>query len=122
VIRQFGTVISRAKRTYDSVARLGGDEFAWLLVDADRSQAIQAAARAQEIVRGSVFDVAPEPVRITATFGVSSVSPGVDLSVDYLVGNADRALYWGKESGKNVVRFYPAKRADQDAAANSYLS
>jgi len=122
VIRQFGTVISRAKRTYDSVARLGGDEFAWLLVDADRSQAIQAAARAQEIVRESVFDVEPEPVRLTATFGVSSVSPGMDLSVDYLVGNADRALYWGKESGKNVVRFYPAKRADQDAAAHSYLS
>ena len=122
VIRQFGTVISRAKRTYDSVARLGGDEFAWLLVDADRSQAIQAAARAQEIVRESVFDAEPEPVRLTATFGVSSVSPGVDLSVDYLVGNADRALYWGKESGKNVVRFYPAKRADQDAAAHSYLS
>jgi diguanylate cyclase (GGDEF)-like protein len=104
------------------VARLGGDEFAWLLVDADRSQALQAAARAQEIVRESVFDAEPEPVRLTATFGVSSVSPGVDLSVAYLVGNADRALYWGKESGKNVVRFYPAKRADQDAAAHSHIS
>ena len=122
VIRQFGTLIFRAKRTYDSVARLGGDEFAWLLVDADRSQAIQAAARAQEVVRECVFGAETEPVRLTATFGVSSVSPGVDLSVDNLVGNADRALYWGKESGKNVIRFYPAKRADQDAAAHSYLS
>jgi hypothetical protein len=46
----------------------------------------------------------------------------MDLSVDYLVGNADRALYWGKESGKNVVRFYPAKKADPDAADNTYLS
>lgn len=122
VIRQFGAVISRSKRTYDSVARLGGDEFAWLLVDADSSQAVQAAARAHGIVRESVFETEPGPVRLTATFGVSSVSPGMDLSVDYLVGNADRALYWGKESGKNVVRFYPAKRADQDAAADSYIS
>jgi len=109
VIRQFGKALARAKRTYDSVARLGGDEFAWLLVDADRTQAVQAAERAQGIVRETVFEVEPGPVRLTATFGVSSVSPGVDLSVDYLVGNADRALYWGKESGKNVVRFYPAK-------------
>jgi diguanylate cyclase (GGDEF)-like protein len=121
VIRQFGTALSRAKRTYDTVARLGGDEFAWLLVDADRTQAIQAAERAHGIVRESVFEVEPGSVRLTATFGVSSVSPGVDLSVDYLVGNADRALYWGKESGKNVVRFYPAKKADCDAAAHTYL-
>ncbi len=122
VIRQFGAVISRSKRTYDCVARLGGDEFAWLLVDADSSQAVQAAARAHGIVRESVFEAETGPVRLTATFGVSSVSPGMDLSVDYLVGNADRALYWGKESGKNVVRFYPAKRADKDAAADSYIS
>jgi hypothetical protein len=42
--------------------------------------------------------------------------------VDYLVGNADRALYWGKESGKNRVRFYPAKKANNHAAADSYIS
>jgi diguanylate cyclase (GGDEF)-like protein len=122
VIRQIGTVISRAKRTYDSVARLGGDEFGWLLVDADRQQAIQAADRIHELVGGSVFDAEPEPIRVTATFGVSSVAPGMDLSVDYLVGNADRALYWGKESGKNRVRFYPAKKANNHAAADSYIS
>lgn len=122
VIRQFGTMLSRAKRTYDSVARLGGDEFGWLLVDADRPQAIHAAERAHGIVRDCVFELSPGQLRLTATFGVSSVSPGMDLSVDYLVGNADRALYWGKESGKNVVRFYPSKKADSDAAANTYLS
>jgi diguanylate cyclase (GGDEF)-like protein len=122
VIRQIGAVISRAKRTYDSVARLGGDEFGWLLVDADRQQAIQAADRIHGLVGGSVFDAEPEPIRVTATFGVSSVAPGMDLSVDYLVGNADRALYWGKESGKNRVRFYPAKKANDHAAADSYIS
>lgn len=122
VIRQIGTVISRAKRTYDSVARLGGDEFGWLLVDADRQQAIQAADRIHGLVGESVFDAEPDPIRVTATLGVSSVSPGMDLSVDYLVGNADRALYWGKESGKNMVRFYPAKKAKIDAAADSYIS
>jgi hypothetical protein len=46
----------------------------------------------------------------------------MDLSVEYLVGNADRALYWGKESGKDVVRFYPAKRENPDAADHPHLS
>jgi len=122
VIRQFGAVLSGAKRTYDSVARLGGDEFAWLLVDANQPQALQAADRAHGIVKDRVFELNGSTLRLTATFGVSSVSPGMDLSVDYLVGNADRALYWGKESGKNVVRFYPAKKANNNAAANSHLS
>ena len=122
VIRQFGTALVRAKRTYDSVARLGGDEFAWLLVDADPSQAIQAAGRAHGIVHESVFEAEPGPIRLTATFGVSSVYPGVDMSMEHLVGNADRALYWGKESGKDVVRIYPAKKADPDAADHTDLS
>lgn len=122
VIRQFGETISNAKRTYDTVARLGGDEFAWLLLDVDPPQALQAASRAQKIVLDSVFRVEPEPVRLTATFGVSSLVPGMDLRADDLVGNADRALYWGKESGKNVVRFYPPKKVKKNGASDPDIS
>jgi len=38
------------------------------------------------------------------------------------VGNADRALYWGKESGKNTVRFYPPKKTEGDAETDTHLS
>jgi diguanylate cyclase (GGDEF)-like protein len=122
VIRQFGIILDRARRVYDSIARLGGDEFAWLLVDADREKAFRAAERAQAAIRDNVFDSLPEPIRLTATFGISTASPGTELSVERLVGNADRALYWGKESGKNVVRFYPAKKANTVAEADTYIS
>lgn len=122
VIREFGKTLNRVRRVYDSIARLGGDEFAWLLVNTEPEQAVRAAERALGIVRESAFDLPPEPVRLTATFGVSTVSPGADLSVENLVGNADRALYWGKESGKNVVRFYSMKKANSLAAADTYLS
>jgi diguanylate cyclase (GGDEF)-like protein len=126
VIRQFGSVINRAKRTSDSVARLGGDEFAWLLVDADPGRALQAAARAQRLVNDSTFEAEDDRFRVTATFGVSSIVPGAELSADDLVGNADRALYWGKESGKNIVRFYPPQRPEEeeqpDATPNRYIS
>ncbi len=122
VIRQFGEIITSAKRTYDTVARLGGDEFAWLLMDADPPQALQAAARAQKNVIENVFRAEPEAVRLTATFGVSSIVPGMELRADDLVGNADRALYWGKESGKNVVRFYPPKKVGKNAENDPYLS
>jgi diguanylate cyclase (GGDEF)-like protein len=115
VIRQFGGVLSRAKRSYDTVARLGGDEFAWLLLGVGREEALQAAERAQRLVSGSVFNGTHEPVRVTATFGVATLSPGREWNAQALVENADRALYWGKESGKNMVRFYPPGKEVADA-------
>jgi len=115
VIRQFGGVLNRARRRYDSVARLGGDEFVWLLVDADAGQATAAARRAQRMISESVFNGTHEPVRVTATWGVASLTPGAEWTASLLVENADRALYWGKESGKNVVRCYPPGKAAGDA-------
>jgi diguanylate cyclase (GGDEF)-like protein len=107
VIRQFGEVLSRAKRGYDTVARLGGDQFVWLLLGVGGDEAVLAAGRAHRLVSGSVFNGTHEPVRMTATFGVATLVPGGEWNAQALVENADRALYWGKESGKNMVRFYP---------------
>lgn len=115
VIRQFGGVLRRVKRSYDTVARLGGDQFVWLLLGVGRDEALQAAERAQRAVSGSVFNGTHEPVRVTATFGVASLSPGGEWNAQALVENADRALYWGKESGKNRVRFYPPGKEVADA-------
>jgi diguanylate cyclase (GGDEF)-like protein len=115
VIRQFGGVLARAKRSYDTLARLGGDEFVWLLLGVRRDDALRAAERAQRLVSASVFNGTHEPVRVTATFGVASLSPGREWNAQTLVENADRALYWGKESGKNMVRFYPPGKEVDDA-------
>ncbi len=115
VIRQFGGFLVRWKRSYDAVAHLGGDEFGWLLLGVGRDEALRAAERAQGLVSGSVFNGAHEPIRVTATFGVASLSPGREWDAQVLVENADRALYWGKESGKNMVRFYPPGKEDADA-------
>lgn len=122
VIRQFGKVLETAKRAYDTVARLGGDEFAWLLMEADPDQALHAATRAMRMVNGSAFEVAGSPVKITATFGISSLLPGVEISADDLVGNADRALYWGKETGKNNIRFYPPTKVVGGGETDPYIS
>jgi diguanylate cyclase (GGDEF)-like protein len=115
VIRQFGGVLTRVKRRYDAVARLGGDEFVWLLLGVGRDDAMRAAERARRLLSGSVFNGTDEPVRVTATFGVASLSPGEEWSAQTLVENADRALYWGKESGKDMIRFYPPGREVADA-------
>ena len=115
VIRQFGGVLTRVKRSYDTVARLGGDQFVWLLLGVGRDEALRAAERAQRQISASVFNGTHAPVRVTATFGVASLIPGGEWDAQTLVENADRALYWGKESGKNMVRFYPPGKEVADA-------
>lgn len=115
VIREFGDVLNRAKRRYDNVARLGGDEFVWLLLGVDGVEAVQAAERVNRLVSGTVFRGVGERLRVTATFGVASLTPGSEWNVDTLLEQADRALYLGKECGKNVVRFYPPGREVSDA-------
>lgn len=114
VIRQFGGILKGGKRRYDAVARLGGDQFVWLLVGANASQAVRAAWRVHRKVSESVFDGVQSPVRVTATWGVSTVFPGEESPERLLMENADRALYWGKESGKNMVRCYPPEKAAVD--------
>jgi len=90
VIRQFGRVLTRAKRSYDTVARLGGDEFVWLLLGVGRDDALRVAERAQRLISGSVFNGTHEPIRVTATFGVASLSPG---------GNGTRRPSWRTPTG-----------------------
>lgn len=114
VIRRFGEILKGGRRRYDAVARLGGDQFAWLLVGANAPQAVRAAWRVHRKVAESVFDGPRSPVRVTATWGVSSVFPGDESPERLLMENADRALYWGKESGKNTVRCYPPEKAAVD--------
>ena len=92
--------------SYDTVARLGGDVSS-VLLDVGRDDALLSAERAQRLISESVFNGSHAPVRVTATFGVASLSPGEEWNAQALVENADRALYWGKESGKNRIRFYP---------------
>jgi diguanylate cyclase (GGDEF)-like protein len=115
VIRQFGGVLTRVKRSYDAVARVGGDEFIWLLLGVGRDDALRAAERARRLLSASVFNGTHEPVVVTATFGVASLSPGEEWNARALVENADRALYWGKESGKNMIRSYPPGKEAIDA-------
>lgn len=44
-----------------------------------------------------------EVVRLTASFGVATVLAGHDVSVDFVLREADAVLYQAKASGRNQV-------------------
>jgi diguanylate cyclase (GGDEF)-like protein len=86
----------------DLVGRLGGEEFAVLLYDAGHDRAMTVA----EEIRGAFADnaraVDGHAICATASIGVAVNARG-PLDVHALLAQADQALYYAKERGRNRV-------------------
>jgi diguanylate cyclase (GGDEF)-like protein/PAS domain S-box-containing protein len=97
--------ITHVVRESDSVSRLGGDEFIILVPDIE--QAEDAAVVAQKITEklSGVFVLNKQEIYITASIGVS-LYPLHGDDTDTLIKNADMAMYYAKEQGKNRYQFY----------------
>ena len=92
-----------ALRESDYICRYGGEEFCVLLPHNDAEQGIQAAERFRFLIESTPY----EEVRVTASFGVSSMEVGGDKpEPEAIIDLADKALYTAKDSGRNrVVHF-----------------
>ena len=101
VLRRTADAVRGRIRETDVAARVGGEEFAVLLPGTDAS----GAATFAEGLRSDIeCQVVVESVKwpTTASFGVAEFQPG--MSVETLMGAADRALYRAKAAGRNTVR------------------
>lgn len=97
--RVAGVLQQTATRPADLVARFGGDEFAVLLPDTDESGARTLAAQMHARLQGSTGPA--QPAGLTLTIGVAAAVPGEPATADALLDLADRALYRGKQQGRN---------------------
>ncbi len=99
VLRTVSTRLEAMLRTGDLLGRLGGEEFGILLSDIETHQAVQAAERLRCTLQDAPFEL-KEPVRVTASFGISAI--GIDrLSPELWLASADEALYSAKRGGRN---------------------
>ncbi len=112
VIKMVANCLSESVRDLDMVARFGGEEFCIILPGASLAKACEIAERCRE----KIADKITEGVRVTGSFGVSSVSLGAK-SADELIQQADEALYHSKQNGRNRVSSWQASMSLM--AANS---
>jgi diguanylate cyclase (GGDEF)-like protein/PAS domain S-box-containing protein len=92
-------------RGADTVSRQGGDEFVVLLSDVERSAdaGVTASRMLQAVAEPHAID--HHEVSVTASIGVS-VYPDDGKDTETLIKNADTAMYWAKENGRQSYEFF----------------
>lgn len=88
-------------RPHDLLVRYGGEEFAILLPDTGIEEAKSIAERLRTKVAENKIQSGDLKFKITISVGVAASRPGGNL--EDFIGEADRALYRAKESGRNRV-------------------
>jgi diguanylate cyclase (GGDEF)-like protein len=94
-----------ALRPIDLAARYGGEEFAIILPDTGPEGACMVADRIRQAVlelKITHGDAAAGPW-VTLSVGVAAHVPGNDVGPDWILGQADQALYAAKRLGRNRV-------------------
>lgn len=101
VLVEVSRLIESQIRETDLLARWGGEEFLILLPDTDGERGVSIAESIRETIANTpvVFNGVEHDV--TLTIGVASY--GRDSSFQETVQHADKALYQGKERGRNTV-------------------
>jgi two-component system cell cycle response regulator len=108
-------VIKSCTRDQDVVARWGGDEYVVLLRESDSGGALKVAERIRRAIESHAF-LSREGygLRVTVCIGVAS-RPEHATDRRTLLDLADRAMYRGKRTSRNVV-YVTAHSAEETSA------
>ncbi|WP_144395127.1 sensor domain-containing diguanylate cyclase [Pleionea sediminis] len=100
-------------RATDLLARYGGEEFAIILPNSDENIALSIAERIRVMIaRQTLSSTRGKPFHITCSIGCTTWHPQVTQGsnqeiCDALIFNADKAVYWVKENGRNACKELP---------------
>lgn len=106
VLRNFGFILNKNKRTSDLIGRLGGEEFAFTLPNTNLAGAKHFAEIIRNIVKDNKIKHNSENISYTISIGISTLSANRDISLDELINQADKALYDAKHTGKDKTVIY----------------
>jgi diguanylate cyclase len=109
----FGRRLAASLRQGDFAARVGGEEFAVLMQTGGTTGATSYADRLMAMVRQVPIRPTRQAPPLSVSIGIA-VGPGFDIDEDWLVAEADRALYAAKEGGRDQVYVAPERLPDTE--------
>jgi diguanylate cyclase (GGDEF)-like protein len=102
VLELFAETAQKNLRASDLLGRLGGEEFAAVLYDTAEDKALEMAERLRVAFEQITQNVEGHEVRSTMSVGLAHCQAPL-LDVPGLLAQADQALYFAKERGRNRV-------------------
>ena len=107
VLRYWGGLIQGIVRASDIVTRYGGDEILVITPNISAEAACALAERICRIIGSHDFNLGSLPgkqqvIHITVSIGVAELNPASD-TVEKFLKDADRALYFAKNGGRNCA-------------------
>jgi diguanylate cyclase (GGDEF)-like protein/PAS domain S-box-containing protein len=108
-LQQVAAVLKSSLREIDILGRMGGEEFAVLLPNTSLREAVSLAERVQQVMAETPFEIPGASltitIKITVSIGVAVIADEMS-GIDDLLRNADAALYYAKNNGRNRVMKY----------------
>ncbi|MCR5763967.1 MAG: sensor domain-containing diguanylate cyclase [Treponema sp.] len=110
ILEKVAHIIKKSIRSRDLASRYGGEEFTIMLNKTTSVNAVKVAERIRHNIEQYDFIYNNKHLRITLSGGVTTFSAEENpaKSANLLVDQADRALYFSKEHGRNCVTFADA--------------
>jgi diguanylate cyclase (GGDEF)-like protein len=117
--------LSACVRASDTVARLGGDEFAVILENLrdDDDEGAQQVAEKMIAAMAAPMLIEGQPLTTSCSIGIG-LYPADGRDSATLMKNADVAMYYAKEKGRNNYQFFSSEmnaRAQERLSVESYL-
>ncbi|MCZ4294837.1 sensor domain-containing diguanylate cyclase [Vibrio sinaloensis] len=105
VITQVAHICREMIRGSDYIGRLGGEEFGVVLAHTNAIQAYDIAERIRESIESTPCHVDGHIILPTVSIGIAELNAQVS-SVRELMVQADKAMYYSKQTGRNQVTLY----------------
>jgi len=101
ILVEISNILKENLTSLDYIVRWGGEEIL-ILISREISESIPIVNRIRKIIENSDLQYNDEKVGVTMTFGVSKYQ---NHCFEENLIEADKAMYYGKENGKNCVVF-----------------
>lgn len=101
ILSQTAMIMKSVLREVDHVARWGGEEFLLFLPKTSIEECRTIVTRIKDKLSSQPITFKNENFSVTLTFGICEYIEGMDIAS--VINIADKALYRGKNSGKNCI-------------------
>ena len=112
VLKTVAETLRDQLRKQDVVSRWGGEEFLVMLPETPLQGASLVAERLRRSIENRKIEFAGQQQHVTITLGVAEYDKR--LGMDHSINLADRALYNGKQTGRNKVVVFDPKDITED--------